>query len=643
MLRIDSGGWEIAKSKHSWLICVCALRSILNDKTNREECNSRKQRPSYNGCTHTNEVFAYRLDPALNAGQNSVRLIKSRYKNPPRRCLLQFHSLIPLVPTLPSGHLPMLTTIPSRAIAMILLWIIFQSSATAGDWPQWGGGRQRLMVSDETNLPDSFLPGERKRNELGFDLSDSKDVLWAARLGSKTYGSPTISNGRVYVGTNDDSVDDPRFQPTAGGVLLCLDEATGDPIWRLIVPKLEIDRTKVSEDFEDMNLGICSTATIDGDRVYIVTGRCEVLCLDVHGMANGNDGPFKDEAQFFVGDGKEAPALQPDDADILWQFDMLRSLPVFPHDATNCSVLIYDDLAYVGTGNGVYDGKVVLPTAPTFIALDKLTGELIAKDNGHISANVFHGQWSSPAVAQCDGRDVIVYGGGDGVLYGFQPIQKKENTVGTIEQVWNCDCNPADYRERDGVKLDYWSILRGGSQDAVVDNLIVSPNEIIATPVVSDNRVYVAIGQDPVHGPGAGALSCIDPNGSGDTTGTNILWQYPYIGRSMSTVAVKDGLVFAAETWGKIHCLDAKSGELKWIHDTKEPIWGSPLVADGKLYIGAGKSLFVLAAGPEERLISEVKLHFTIATAPAAANGTLFVATQQNLWAVKKAPASDGR
>jgi outer membrane protein assembly factor BamB len=103
----------------------------------------------------------------------------------------------------------------------------------------------------------------------------------------------------------------------------------------------------------------------------------------------------------------------------------------------------------------------------------------------------------------------------------------------------------------------------------------------------------------------------------------------------MSTVAIHDGLVYAAEPWGKIHCLDAKTGHVHWIYETRNEIWGSPLVADGKLYIGSGKSLFVLVAGSEKRLISEVKLSFDVATAPAAANETVFVASQRNLWAIR--------
>ncbi|NBO36711.1 hypothetical protein EBU91_04160 [bacterium] len=123
----------------------------------------------------------------------------------------------------------------------------------------------------------------------------------------------------------------------------------------------------------------------------------------------------------------------------------------------------------------------------------------------------------------------------------------------------------------------------------------MSPNEIIGSPVVVGNRVYVAIGQDPVHGPGRGALSCITVDGAEDGAEARCLWRYTGIGRALSTVAVDDGLVYAAEYAGKLHCLDADSGELVWFHDTQDEIWSSPFVVDGKVYIGGRTSFTVLS------------------------------------------------
>ena len=509
------------------------------------------------------------------------------------------------------------------------------AAAVAADWPQWGGGAERNLASAEQGLPASFHPGKRRRDHLGLDPATTKNVRWVARIGGENYSSAVVANGRVFIGTNDEEIDDPRFETTEGGVVMCLDEQAGSLIWRLVVPKLEIDRSKVSEDFDAMKLGICSTATVEDDRVYLVTNRCEAICLDADGLADGNDGPFTDEASFMVPSTAKPVELGPTDADIIWRFDMLRDLPVFPHDATNCSILLAGDCAYVGTGNGVYDGKMVLPTAASLVALDKRTGRLLARDDGGISAGTFHGQWSSPTLATVASRSLVVYGGGDGVCYGFECVDPATSGAALLRQVWRCDCNPPGYRDRGGEPIDYWALVRGGSRTLDADGMLVSPNEIIGSPVFHDGRIYVTIGQDPLHGAGRGALTCLRADGTGDVSHGGVLWRYLGIGRSLSTVSVVDGLVYAAEHAGKIHCLDATTGELAWVYDTREEIWSSTLAADGKIYVGTRRGVTVLAAGRERKHLADVRLGTPVWSVPTAANGTLYVASQKHLFAVE--------
>lgn len=529
------------------------------------------------------------------------------------------------------------------AVAAWLCWCAAvvggAETARAADWPQWGGTAARNMASPETGIPETFFPGKKKRDRLGLDPATARNVRFVVRLGSENYSAPIVAGGRVFIGTNDEDLDDPRFRSTEGGVFMCLDEKTGALAWRLVVPKLEIDRSKVSEDFDAMNLGICSTATVEGDRVYLVTNRCEVVCLDADGLADGNDGPFTAEASFSVPEGADPVELGPHDADILWRFDMLRDLPVFPHDASNCGILVLGEQLYVGTGNGVYDGKVVLPTAASMIVLDKRSGRLLARDDGRISADVFHGQWSSPALAMHKGRPLVVYGAGDGVCHAFRPFTAAGAGPGVLEEAWRFDCNPPGYRERGGVKIDYWALVRGATKQLDADGMLVSPSEIIGTPVIHGGRIYVAIGQDPIHGPGRGALTCLAIEGQGATIQAKPAWQYLGIGRTLSTVSIAGGLLYAAEHAGKVHCLDAATGELLWIHDTREEIWSSTLVVDGKVFVGTRKALTVLAAGRERRHIADIKLGTPVWSVPTAANGTLFVASQKNLWAVAAPPA----
>ena len=121
-----------------------------------------------------------------------------------------------------------------------------------------------------------------------------------------------------------------------------------------VVPRLTTGRK--STDFDGMRLGICSTPAVDADRVYVVTNRNEVLCLDVNGMARGSRGPFADQRSYEVPAGHPPVESGPQDADILWRFDM-NALPVFPHDAAASSVLVFGDVLFVGTANGTDNGK----------------------------------------------------------------------------------------------------------------------------------------------------------------------------------------------------------------------------------------------------------------------------------------------
>ena len=235
-------------------------------------------------------------------------------------------------------------------------------ASVAQDWPAWGGGPSRNMASSARGLPGTWAAGDFKPGTDQVDLTTAENIKWVVKLGSQSYGNPTVANGRVYVGTNNDSPRDPRFKGDRCTVY-CLDEETGDFIWQLNVPKLGTG--KVS-DWE--YLGICSSPTIDGERIYIVTNRCEVMCLDVQGMANGNQG-FQDEGLYMAWPSTEPMEVTATDADILWTFNMIDECGVFPHNITTSSVLVAGDRLWVTSSNGVDYGHVETPApnAPSLI------------------------------------------------------------------------------------------------------------------------------------------------------------------------------------------------------------------------------------------------------------------------------------
>ncbi len=510
---------------------------------------------------------------------------------------------------------------------------------TAGEWPEWGGSPERNMVSPETHLPTEFVLPDRGAPPVP-DESDGF-VVWEVPLGTQSYGNPVVADGLVFVGTNNGHPRDSRY-PGDRGVLMCLRASDGTMPWELVVPK--ISRTDLFNG-DRAQIGICSSPVVEGNRLYVVSNRGEVLCLDTHGMYNGNNGPFLAEDQFLAAPlihrlqaGKDGPLVEfqagtpvtPDrkDADILWRFDMIAAVNTWPQDACSSSPLIVGNAVFVGTSNGICDSNrrhALYPNAPSLIALDKHTGQLLAVDREAIGGRTWHGQWSSSSAGVVNGQPLVFYGGGDGVCYAFaaEVGPQPSGRFAYLRKVWSYDCNPAELKLANGEPIRYKTPGDG-------------PSEIIATPVFHDGHVYVAVGQDPTHGPGKGCLSCIDASGKGDITETGRCWSYLGIGRSISTVAVADGRVYAADYSGRLHCLSAATGAPLWVHDTKAHIWGSPLVADGKVYIGTDRGdLWVFAAADTEQVLGRVHLHHPIYSTPVAADGVLYIACHDRLYAVK--------
>ena len=488
-------------------------------------------------------------------------------------------------------------------IGVLLLGVGLIHPAPADDQPQWGQSFSRNMVSDETGLPDSFDP------------ATGRNVKWTAPLGTETYSTPVVSGGKVFIGTNNERPRDPR-QKGDRGVLLCLDEKDGTLCWQLVVPKF------IPMRFRDWpRSGICSPATVDDDRVYTVSNRGEVMCLDIEGMANGNDGPYTDESRHMTPAGEELINITSKDADILWLFDMQSELGVHQHDSAHSSILLDGDYLYVNTSNGLDDKHTHIPAteAPSLIVLHKKTGRLIAKDGEKIGPRIFHSTWSSAAMGNADGRNLIFFCGGDGVCYAFEAL-KSAPATGRLKRVWKFDCDPTAPKE---------------NVHEYVRNHKESPSNIKSMPVFHNGRLYVTYGGDIWWGKDQAWLKCFDVSGTGDITTSAELWTYEVQRHCCATPSIHDGLVYVTDCGRLIHCVDAETGKPYWTHETKGDMWASTLVADGKVYVGTRKRDFwVLAAGKEKEVLCSVTLDSPIHATPVAANGVLYIATMKNLYAV---------
>lgn len=523
----------------------------------------------------------------------------------------------------------------------LLSVIVFLSGWTCtglgADWTQWGGGNERNMVSAEKGLPASFAPGKKKSDGSGIDMATTRNVKWAVKLGTYAYGNPTVANGKVFIGIDAGPLrKGKRFNYSKGGLVRCLDEETGELLWQLAIPERKIPREGVH--FNHQGLGICSSLTVEGNRSYLVTSAADIICLDVEGQANGNDGPFMDEAAYMTAPGREPVELNSKDGDIVWRFDPVVELGVSPHNAASCSIVIHGDILYVSTSNGLdkQHKYAVAPFAPSLIALDKRTGKIVAVDDEKIGLRMYHAQWSSPSIGQVNGKSLVFFGGGDGVCYAFEALSKVPKKPCYLQKVWSYDCNPEEYKYRDGKLIPYYEGDKRKSYSTNDnDGKYIGPSQLIATPVFHNEKIYVAIGQDPAHGRGKGMFYCIDATKSGDITKSGAIWTYDGLDRSISTVSIKDGLVYTGDIAGRVHCLDAETGELKWVYNTDKEMWSGPLIADGKIYITNKGMLYIFKEGAKAELLSKIKLGNMICSTPIAANGVVYVASGKYLWATR--------
>ena len=487
------------------------------------------------------------------------------------------------------------------------------------DWPMWGGTPGRNMASSAKGI------------SIEFDLQKGEEgkVVWQQGLGSQTYGNPIVAGGKVFVGTNNGGGWRKDKYPAEQdkGVVLAFNEEDGEFLWQLTRDKLGSGRVN-----DWLLQGICSVPVIEGERMWVVTNRCELMCLDTEGFHDDeNDGDIKDEV-----DSTKA------DADIIWNLDMIEELGVFPHNLATSSPVIHGDTVYIVTSNGVDEAHLDVPSprAPCFLAVDKNTGKVKWEHNQPFDA-ILHGQWASPAVGIVDGKAQVIFPGGDGWVYAHD--------AETGDEIWKCDLNPKDTK---------WELYGKGTR-----------NSIISTPVFYENSVIISVGQDPEHGEGVGYMWRIDATKKGDVSaevgeiGTKgkpnpnaaIIWVYggetmkedaeegdepeAVFRRTMSTAAVYEGMVFNADLSGFVHCVDLASGKRHWEYDMLSGVWGSPLAVDGKVFLGnEDGTLTIFKASKEKAEVlgkKDTVNYSSIYSTPTFANGRMYLSDRTRLYAVE--------
>jgi outer membrane protein assembly factor BamB len=400
------------------------------------------------------------------------------------------------------------------------------------------------------------------------------------------------------------------------------------------------------------------------------------MCLDAEGLANGNDGPYRMEGAhmdpklvWLASSNTPLPVAEqklcdvadppgPQDADILWLFELTSGTGIWSHDSAHSSILIEGHFLYLNTGTGVDNThrKIRTPDAPGLVVLDKRTGRLVARDNEKTAPNIFHCTWSAPSMAEVNGRPLLFFAGGNGIIYGFEPLGKVAMPAPTglafagagpaaessapSPQNYNTAALPAPDPPaflKKVFQFDFDPEAPKTNVHKFNSNRRESPSNFFGMPVFHENRLYVAGGGDIWWGKNEAWVKCIDATRTGDTTAQALVWSAPLNKHVMATPAVAAGLVFIVDCPGTLHCLDAATGQSCWTEQLKGDGWASPFVADGKLYLGTRSGEFyVFAAAREKKLLSSLSLGSPVSATVNAANGVLYVAAMNRLFALRK-------
>jgi outer membrane protein assembly factor BamB len=278
---------------------------------------------------------------------------------------------------------------------------------------------------------------------------------------------------------------------------------------------------------------------------------------------------------------------------------------------------------------------------PNIMVVDKHTGKLIAMDDQAIP-EVFHGQWSSLASGVVEGRRLVFWGDGYGILHAYATdgFESGEDGIGRLKELWTFDANPHSYRfHPDGTRRLYPVTMEKN-----LELRKFGPAHMISTPVFHEGKVYVALGRDRNYadksrgrGDGPGAISCVDASEPTNADKDRLVWRNTDVGRFHATPAIVDGRMYLAGTDGLLYCMRIDDGQVVWSYDLGRGVCDrSSIVADGKIYVSndSGET-FVFATGDEAKLLFQKRFRDAPST-PIVSGELLILANKREITVYKK-------
>lgn len=242
-----------------------------------------------------------------------------------------------------------------------------------------------------------------------------------------------------------------------------------------------------------------------------------------------------------------------------------------------------------------------------FVAMDKRTGAVVWwSETGFPVKDTYY---SCPVVAKINGERLLISGGGDGGVHAFQ--------VATGKKVWS---------------------------------YLIGAGAVNIAPVVQDNLVYIGHGEENLDSGERGRLVCLDAAQVKDGK-PKLVWENLGVQFKFPSPILHDGRLIVCDDSATMYCYDAKTGKELWTLSYGRNAKGSPVWADGKIYVTAVNGQFsILKPGDDS---CEVLHKITIPSrlprtalaingGPAVANGRVYFMTSQDLFCLGRLEEPQG-
>jgi outer membrane protein assembly factor BamB len=119
------------------------------------------------------------------------------------------------------------------------------------------------------------------------------------------------------------------------------------------------------------------------------------------------------------------------------------------------------------------------------------------------------------------------------------------------------------------------------------------------------------------------------------TSAPSELWRHKRPLPGIASPLLLDGVVYLLKDGGILTAIDAASGEVRKserLKDASGAFWASPIAADGRLYLAEQEGvLYTVRAGAAWELEARSEIGEPIYGTPAIAHGALYVRTQSSL------------